>query len=537
MSRKLVLPTEGGATKELEISKSVVIVGANGAGKTRLGSWLDLNSPMKLQVHRISAQKSLAMPDSTSTTSLSRAERGLRYGYEDIADHEERSQYKIGNKWGSKPNTGTIHDYPRLLTYLFSEHSQEGVRYMQESHRTAERVTPPKTKLMIVKETWELLLPHRELEIGSQEILSKVKGAAATYKASEMSDGERVIFYLIGQCLAADKDGFIVIDEPELHLHKSIQAALWMTIESLRPDCMFIYITHDVDFAAGLTEAKRIWLQSFDGSSWKWSEINDVEGFPSALLFEVLGSRRPIVFVEGDSGSHDLSLYRAILKDFLVIPVGGCGQVIQSVRALRKNEQLHYHEVYGIIDRDRRGPAEIEALMKDNIFVLSVAEVENLFCVPEVLSLVSKSLMRDSNKDLESVKAIVFESLKHDQEAQVSMRVISELKFRINYFNEKTRGENAIKEEVISHFENSKISKLYQDTNLEITEVLDKNDYEGLLRLYNRKSLSRQIAQVFDLKGSALADFVIRLSFNVNSHELVSALNPYFAGFFAMTKK
>ena len=73
-----------------------------------------------------------------------------------------------------------------------------------------------------------------------------------------MSDGERVIFYLIGQCLAASQQGIIVIDEPELHLHKSIQAPLWSAIERLRPDCLFVYFTHDVDFAVAQESSKRI---------------------------------------------------------------------------------------------------------------------------------------------------------------------------------------------------------------------------------------------------------------------------------------
>ena len=70
------------------------------------------------------------------------------------------------------------------------------------------------------------------------------------YNAAEMSDGERVIFYLIGECLAAPDDAVIVIDEPEMHLHKSIQSDLWDAIEAERPDCLFVYLTHDVDFAA-----------------------------------------------------------------------------------------------------------------------------------------------------------------------------------------------------------------------------------------------------------------------------------------------
>jgi len=71
--------------------------------------------------------------------------------------------------------------------------------------------------------------------------------------------------------------------------------------------------------------------------------------------------------VEGINGSYDTSLYREILPDFLVIPRGSCSQVIQSVKALKANTQLHHLDVYGVIDRDRRVDAEIIALEKDSI--------------------------------------------------------------------------------------------------------------------------------------------------------------------------
>ena len=37
-----------------------------------------------------------------------------------------------------------------------------------------------------------------------------------------MSDGERAIFYFIGEVLCAKENSLIIIDEPENHLHKSI---------------------------------------------------------------------------------------------------------------------------------------------------------------------------------------------------------------------------------------------------------------------------------------------------------------------------
>src|SRR5690606_2967265 len=160
-----------------------------------------------------------------------------------------------------------------------------------------------------VKQAWERILPHRELVVGGLRIQTRVRGdASKIYNSSEMSDGERVIFYLIGQCLAAPQNGVIVIDEPELHLHKSVQAPLWAEIERLRPDCLFVYLTHDVDFAVAQEGAQRVWLKSFDGTSWDWELIEDKDDLPDDLLIEVLGSRKPVVFVEGVNGSHDVSL-------------------------------------------------------------------------------------------------------------------------------------------------------------------------------------------------------------------------------------
>src|SRR5690606_19609347 len=157
-------------------------------------------------------------------------------------------------------------------------------------------------------------------------------------------------------------------------------------------DCLFVYLTHDVDFASAKENSKKIWLKGFDGQKWEWEEIVEDSSLPNELLIEILGSRKSIVFVEGKNGSYDISLYREILSDFLVIPRGSCTQVIQSVKALKANSQLHHLEVFGIIDRDRRPQHEIDKLEQDSIYVLNVAEVENLFCTQEVLKIISDRL-------------------------------------------------------------------------------------------------------------------------------------------------
>ena len=120
-----------------------------------------------------------------------------------------------------------------------------------------------------------------------------------------MSDGERVAFYLLGQVLCAPTDAIVVIDEPEIHLHRAIQVALWDEAEKSRPDCTFVYITHDLEFAGARSAARKIWVKSFDGSSWTWDEVEPQEDLPDHLVFQVLGSRRPVLFVEGEANSLD----------------------------------------------------------------------------------------------------------------------------------------------------------------------------------------------------------------------------------------
>lgn len=524
--RRISLPKENGNTVEIETTQSLLLVGANGAGKTRLGTWIEIDSPNKNLVHRISAQKSLAMPDSTTPVSIEIAENTLLFGNKDW-----NHQHKV-HKWSKKPATTMLSDFDKLLVYLFSDETEENAKFKVKCKSSPDKVEAPTTKLDRVKEVWERILPHRELVVGGLRIQTKIKGGNGNlYNSSDMSDGERVIFYLIGQCLAAPKDGIVVIDEPELHLHKSVQAPLWAEIESLRSDCLFVYLTHDVDFAAANELATKIWLKSFDGTSWDWEQLLPSSDLPDELTLEILGSRKPVVFVEGVSGSFDSSLYASILSDFLVIPRGSCSQVIQSVKALKSNPQIHHLEVYGIIDRDRRVPAEIAKLEKDSIYVLNVAEVENLFCTKEVLEIVSNRLGRDSVADFQSVSNTVFTRLQGELDTQVSLRVSSEIKFQLNMFNDGKKGAQEIEEALQALASSIDVNQIYADTKALYVNVLESKNYEELLALFNRKSLSSQVSAALGLASGSLPETVVRLAKGDCKENITNALKPYFGNF------
>lgn len=524
--RTLTLPRINGATESIETAQSLLFIGANGSGKTRLGSWIEITSPQNQLVHRISAQKSLSMPDSTTPVSIEIAEQSLLFG-----SPGWNHQHKL-HKWGQKPATTLLSDYEKLMVYLFSDETEANAKFKIEVKACTTRVEPPLTKIDLVKEVWEKILPHRELVIGGLRVQTRVKDQAEKiYNSSEMSDGERVIFYLIGQCLAAPKNGIIVIDEPELHLHKSVQAPLWAEIEKLRRDCLFVYLTHDVDFAAAQNGATRIWLKSFDGTSWDWEPVSPDESLPDALLIEVLGSRKPVVFVEGDNGSDDVSLYREVLPNFLVIPRGSCSQVILSVKALKANAQLHHLSVFGIVDRDRRVSQEIAALEADSIFALTVAEVENLFCTEEVIKIASKRLARDPAADFQKVSEEIFKRLQQELDTQISLHVASEIKFQLGMFDQNTKGEGALSGALTALVQGIDVKQLYSKFATSFSQIIASGNYEMLLSTYNRKSLANQAGGALGLKNGELSELILRLARGDCRDEIRSALKKYFGNF------
>lgn len=325
--------------------------------------------------------------------------------------------------------------------------------------------------------------------------------------------------------------GVIVIDEPELHLHKSIQNQLWSAIEKLRSDCVFVYLTHDIDFASAQSGATCVWLKSFDGASWEWDVVASDENLPDDLLLEVLGSRKPVVFVEGRNSSYDASLYREILPDFLVVPRGSCSDVIMSVKAFKANSQFHHLHIYGVIDRDRRCDEEVAALERESVFVLSVAEVENLFCVPEVIAIASGMLSRDMGADIQSVSDAVFKHFEQELDTQVSLWVSSEIKHRLSKFCQRGKGEEGLSCALEDLVRDIDVKGIYAESREKFEKIIANKDYEALLRVYNRKSLSIHVGGVLGLKNGELPALIVRLARGGHKNMICGALKKYFGKF------
>lgn len=67
---EIKLPDLDGQPQTIIDKSSMILIGANGSGKTRMSIWIEKNNPDSI-VHRISAQKSLDMPEQTQNRDIS----------------------------------------------------------------------------------------------------------------------------------------------------------------------------------------------------------------------------------------------------------------------------------------------------------------------------------------------------------------------------------------------------------------------------------------------------------------------------------
>jgi hypothetical protein len=496
---KIILPTKKGnpnTNPELEFEQ-LVIVGANGSGKTRFGSRIeDINLK---NTHRISAQKSLTFPVEVSPKSKQRAENEFLYGYHyDTYTDSQHLQQKRSARWGNKLSTHLLNDYEKLLVLLHTEEYEESLSYKEG------RKPKPRTKLDIVQSIWEKVLPHRKLIKRAGVIETFPTGdESGKYNASEMSDGVRVIFYLIGEVVCSPENSILIIDEPEMHIHKSLVKQLFDLIENERPDCSFVYLTHDIDFAFTRQNAIKIWAKSYLGDNiWDYEFLHENMPIPEQLYLEVLGSRKPVIFLEGEDSSIDYELYEQVYTDHTLKPLGSCDKVIQSVKSFNGDKSFHHIDSFGIIDGDRRLEGDIAILNAKNIWILDVAEAENLLLVEEIIKALSTHLGKNQDEVFDQVKSNLIEFFDQELNNQILLHFKEILRRKFIFLsNFKSNNIDEVSSEIDINYNNIDKKKIFEEIKTEFKEVIAKEDYNSVLRLFNLKKALIPNSKVCELLG------------------------------------
>lgn len=263
---ELLLPPhkDGTRDKVSTVGKSVVIIGANGAGKTRFTDWLISEIPDG--AYRISALNALyikhdvdSLPgsiDNLYAEAISKA----AFLRDDIVSQFDRMM--------------VIMIYYEMLNLINHKVARVNDGSCQLSESLLDRMIS----------AWLEIFPDNKVKRARGEVLfTRKDDNGSPYSSFKLSDGERAVLYYFGAALLAPEHGVVFVDSPGLFLHPSITGIIWDKVEQLRPDCTFVYTTHDLDFLSSRRNAQVVWVRKFyfDSKSWDYvilppdTRIND----------------------------------------------------------------------------------------------------------------------------------------------------------------------------------------------------------------------------------------------------------------------
>lgn len=524
ITKEIILPPSASVPSQpttLCCQSSLTVVGPNGAGKSRLGTWLEFAGPQKNQIHRIAAQRSLVFPESTSPVGLQLAMETFHWAprpsnWDEQTYDSNKSSLRIQARYGGSiknAETAPLNDFEKLVTLLFSQNYASLLNYEAAQRKTGQLVPVPESLLRDVQTLWETLLPSRKLILlGGEVRATSVADPGKDYPARAMSDGERVIFYLIGQCLCAPQKAIIVVDEPEIHLHKAIQNSLWNAIEKARSDCLFVYLTHDLTFAADRPGTEKVCLTGYENEAFSWFKVAPQQSIPEDVYLEVLGSRKPVVFVEGTYGSHDLQIYQMAYPHFTVKPIGGCAAVISATKTFRALEDMHRLKCFGIVDRDYLDAGQIESYRRAGVFVPTVAEVENLYLVPELIRAVANQLLLDAEAVLQQVTQYVLEEFQRSVPVYAIEAARHRVALGLGRFSSDELDIDVYAQSLQTYLNTIDSRAIHAAAIAEAQQLCDAKDYVGVLRVFNKKDLVKAIDRFFNIKGSTYVHKVREMS-------------------------
>ena len=366
-----------------KVNATTVIIGANGAGKSSLINELRKNSIDEMYV--LPAQKLLYFVLNIHDRNNISKERYIsEFKQVDI-------KYDSIDLYPSHIENSISNTFTKLITLLVKDYTNIVTR------RSRKEKDLPSTLWDRVEYIWNQIFPEIKFELEPDDRVVKVEKNGSKYSINGLSDGERCILFYIGSALLAPENSYIVVDEPETFLNAAVYNELWDLLISERPDCQFIFASHNMDFVQSRTNATYIWCKNFEALyDLDYQVLEDSQEMPLSLLTEVSGTRKPILFCEGTKTSIDYQIYSKLFSEFCFVkPVQGHKQVIQYTKAYNKLEKTYGNKAYGIIDYDWMDEARIESYKKKNIFVLPFNEIEMLLVDEEIVN----SVLSDDEED------------------------------------------------------------------------------------------------------------------------------------------
>lgn len=211
------------------------------------------------------------------------------------------------------------------------------------------------------------------------------------YTIDKLSSGEKWIFRTLPALLQyQDEDMVVFVDEPETMLNEQLAVDFWTHIENIRPNWKFVYATHNVSFAARQSVENLFLLKSTFEEPQKISHVSELNSEDKRSLLGIgprLAQTKNALFVEGKDASLDVPFYSALLnrQDILISSIGGSKDVIKATTqsGYWENLQLENLNIIGAIDRDF---LKEEEKLPSHVVSMNLHDLEAHLCLPQLLS-------------------------------------------------------------------------------------------------------------------------------------------------------
>lgn len=258
-----------------------------------------------------------------------------------------------------------------------------------------QNIDPARPREFQFKDTTGGVLPFSSLSSGEQEVV-------------------KVLFDVIRKQI---NHSVVIVDEPELHLHPTLTFKLIEALKAIGDHTnQFIFLTHSADLISTYYSTGDVYfidaIQTGANQAHKLSELTHSHSQIVQLIGQNLGLfavGKKLIFVEGENASIDRLTYHMIAQKIIpeakVIPVGSVSNII----TLKTIEEQIRNTIFGINifmirDRDGLDSNQIADLERGGrIKCLKKRHIENYFLDHEILFRVSEILyLTSTNPSLTS---------------------------------------------------------------------------------------------------------------------------------------
>jgi hypothetical protein len=152
------------------------------------------------------------------------------------------------------------------------------------------------------------------------------------------------------------------------------------------------------------------------------------------------------------------------------------------------------------VDRDYLEQGQLEAYERGGVFAPLVAEVENLYLVPNLITAVADQLLLDGRTVLGNVQNYIVGEFQRGVLSHSMDVTRHKVGLEIGRFSSGEPAIDQFSAQLRSHMGSIDPQAIYDAALAEANGFLASADYESILRVFNKKDLVTNLGRFFDIK-------------------------------------